>query len=210
MALAGFAPAAMKPTALVLNILVAGLGSFRYIRSKCFNGRAFWPFALGAAPFAFLGGATATSDSMYRSSLGVLLVLAACALLLPRQDTEDTRPAPLALALIIGMGIGYVSGLIGVGGGIFLSPILILLRWTKTREALGVSALFIVVNSVAGLAGHLASIREIPFGVAVLALAAFLGAVVGTELGSRTLPPPWIRGALAAVLIIAASKLLLT
>ena len=210
MTLAGMTPAVMKPTALALNVLVAGLGSARYIHAKCFDWNVFWPCALGSIPMAFIGGGAATPDALYKKLLGVFLVLAAIALLLPRPNDQAPRPFPWWAGIVIGAGIGYISGLIGVGGGIFLSPILILTGWAQTRIALGISALFILVNSIAGILGNLASVQSLPPILPWLAIAAFLGGVLGTELGARRLSPSWIRFVLCAVMVIAAAKLLLT
>ena len=209
MTLAGMAPAVMKPTALALNILVAGMGSGRYIHAKCFDWKVFWPCALGSIPLAFLGGGASTPDALYKKLLGVFLVLAAIALLLPRPSDKEPRPFPLWAGVAIGAAIGYVSGLIGVGGGIFLSPILILSGWAQTRVACGISALFILVNSVAGLLGNIASVKSLPSILPWLALAAFIGGIIGTELGTRRLSPNWIRFVLCAVMLVAAAKLLL-
>ncbi len=210
MALVGAAPAGMKPTALVLNLLVAGTGSIRYLRQGCFRSGVFWPFALGSVPFAFLGGAAAVGGEAYRKLLGLVLVVAALGMLRRKLDDREARELPIWAGVLIGAAIGYVSGLIGVGGGIFLSPLLILVGWASTRETLGIAALFILVNSAAGLAGHLASLRALPPETPVLAVAAFLGGLIGSELGARRLSPPWLRRLMAAVLIVAAAKLLLS
>lgn len=208
MALAGMAPASMKPTALVLNLLVAGLGSIRYIRQGCFRLDRFWPFALGSIPFAFIGGATVTGADTYKRVLGVVLVLTAIALLLPRKGETGDRRLSIVIAVLTGAGIGFVSGLIGVGGGIFLSPLLILTGWATTRQTLGISSLFILVNSAAGLAGHLSSLQSLPGLTPWLTAAAFIGGLIGTELGARRLTPGWVRILLAIVLLLASLKLL--
>ncbi len=207
MALAGMAPAQMKPTALVLNLLVAGLGSFRYIRAQCFRWSTFWPFAAGSVVFAFVGGASGTTDLIYKRLLAVALVAAAIALLVPRKEAETPKSVPIWLGILIGCAIGFVSGLIGVGGGIFLSPVLILAGWATVRETLGISSLFIFVNSAAGLLGHVSSARDLPKVTVYLAVAAFLGGLIGSELGSKRLPPSWVRWLLAAVLLTATLKL---
>ena len=208
MALFGMTPASMKPTALVLNIVVAGLGSTRFIWRDCFNFRAFWPFSAGALPFAVLGGAAQTGDHLYKKVLGVALVLASAALLLPRRNPDETKLVPIPLGIALGSAIGFLSGLIGIGGGIFLSPILILSRWATVKQTLGISALFIVVNSIAGLLGHLSSLGELPANIGWLALSVGAGAMLGSELGSRWFAPSWVRVLLTAVLLIAAVKLL--
>ncbi|MFY9235427.1 MAG: sulfite exporter TauE/SafE family protein [Fimbriimonadaceae bacterium] len=209
MALAGMAPAQMKPTALVLNLLVSGLASLRYIREGCFKPTVFWVFAFASVPASFIGGSIGTSRDAYRTVLGSVLILAAVALLLPREE-KVVRPLPISAGLAFGGAIGFVSGLIGVGGGIFLSPLLILTGWATIRETLGISALFIFVNSGAGLLGHVAGLQSLPASAGALAGAAFLGGLIGSEIGARKLAPYWIRWLLSAVLAIAATKLLLT
>lgn len=207
MALAGMGPAEMKPTALALNVLVAGLGSIRYLRAGQFEWKVFWPCALGSIPFAFLGGGHSTPDQLYKRLLAGFLVLAAIALLLPRPDDRQPKPFPPLAGVVIGAAIGYVSGLIGVGGGIFLSPVLILSGWVKTRSASGIAALFILVNSATGLAGNAASLKALPSSLPWLALAAFAGGLIGTHLGSTRLAPSGLRMVLGAVMLLASWKL---
>ena len=210
MALVGMAPEEMKPTALVLNILVSGLGSLRFIRDGHFRWNSFWPFAVASIPAALLGGSAATGDDLYRRILGVALCLVAFALLLPRKEKESGRNPNLLAALGCGALIGYVSGLIGIGGGVFLSPLLILVGWATTKETLGISALFILVNSIAGLAGHLSSLSRLPTVTPWLAGAAFVGGAIGSGIASKWLVPHWLRKILVIVLLIATAKLLIT
>lgn len=209
MAIMGVAPAAMKPAALLLNVLVAGASSIRYVRQECFSWRVFWPFALTSIPFSFLGGATSPPEDLYRRALGGVLVVAAIGLLSSRKEERPAREVPVWLGCVCGAAIGLVSGLIGVGGGIFLSPLLILAGWATTRTTLGVSALFILVNSIAGLAGHWSSIRAVPQEIVFLVPVAFIGGLIGSGLGVKRLPPAWVRSLLSLVLLIAAGKLLL-
>lgn len=209
MALTGVAPAVMKPTALVLNVLVAGVGSARYIRHECFNLKLFVRFAAGAVPFAFLGGATTPPDRIYRLILGSVLLIAAAGLVTTRQERPH-RDVHVAVAVVAGAAIGYLSGLIGVGGGIFLSPLLILTGWATTKETLGVSALFILVNSVAGLLGNLKGLEAVSAQAVWLAPCAFAGGLLGSALGAIKVPPGWLRVLLAVAVLIAAGKLLLS
>lgn len=209
MSLIGMSHSVMKPTALVLNLLVAGLGSYRYLREGCFSWKTFWPFALGSIPFAFIGGGTTPPEDVYKRILGFALIVAAAGMLWRGRQDRPQRPLPLFVAILIGVGIGYVSGLIGVGGGIFLSPILILLGWATTRETLGIAALFIFVNSVAGLAGHASGLRNLPNISIYLGAAALAGGVVGTHLGTKKFGIAGVRWALTLVLGIAAVKLLM-
>jgi len=212
MALFGLAPAVMKPTALVLNILVSAVGAVRFARAGRFSWRTYWPFALTAVPLAYLGGAVTLPDAAYRRLVGGVLVYAALRLWLRAggAGTAATRPVPKAAALPLGAGIGFLSGLTGVGGGIFLSPLLVLARWADVRVTAGVAAVFILVNSIAGLLGNLASVHALPPGMPALAAAALSGGLVGSTLGSRHLPSPALRRLLAVVLAVAAWKLVTT
>lgn len=208
MGLIGMAPEQMKPTALVLNLLVAGVGTLRYVRSDCFSWGSFWPFAVGSIPFAFLGGSHQLAPRVYQQVLGVVLILAAAGMIVRLRRQEQTRSFPIPAGIAIGAAIGYVSGLIGVGGGIFLSPILILTRWAATKQTLGIAALFILVNSFAGLLGHIESVRHLPDIAAYIAVAALAGGLLGSWLGAKRLATPALRVLLAAVLLTASFKLL--
>lgn len=208
MSLVGMAPSQMKPTALVLNLLVAGVGSYRYIRQGCFSRQAFIPFALGSIPFAFVGGGTKLADPIYERILGVALIVAAVGMLWKGRTDRPQREIPFVAAIFLGAGIGFLSGLIGVGGGIFLSPILILSGWATTRQTLGVSSLFILVNSLAGLAGHLSSLQNIPSEALYLGPIALAGGLLGSYLGSKRFSIAGLRILLALVLLIAAGKML--
>ncbi len=213
MALVGLTPAAMKPTALVLNILVATVATLRYARARAFSWPALWPFLLGSVPLAFLGGAVHLPGSLYRPVVGAILLIASARLLWPGKRAVDTLPAPrmpTPPAVAAGAGIGFLSGLTGTGGGIFLSPLLLFTRWLDTRQTAGVSAAFILVNSIAGLAGNFTSVRSLPAALPLWAVAAAVGGFIGAELGSRKLGNTALQRVLGAVMIIAAVKLLLT
>jgi len=212
MALAGVNPAVMKPTALVLNILVATLVTIRYARARLSSLTTLWPFAVGSVPFAFLGGAWPLPATFYRPMVGAMLLYGALRMARPTNSSADGPIAPpgRATALAVGSGIGLLSGLTGTGGGIFLSPLLILKHWTGIREASGTAAAFILVNSVAGLAGNFASVGRVPRSALPWAIAAGVGAILGTELGTRRLAPHVLRRLLAVVLAVAGAKMLLT
>ncbi|MDT7603479.1 MAG: uncharacterized protein QOF61_1476 [Acidobacteriota bacterium] len=211
MALFGLAPAVMKPTALCLNLLVASLTTFRFWRAGYFSWRIFLPFAAASIPFAFLGGALTLPAGVYKPVVGVVLLFAAVRLFMHAralaQESEPRLP-PLWVAATLGAGIGFLSGLTGVGGGIFLSPVLLLMNWADVRRTAAVSAAFILVNSAAGLLGNLTSVRVLPAAIPYFALAALIGGLIGSELGSRRLPTLAIRRLLALVLVVAGVKLI--
>jgi uncharacterized membrane protein YfcA len=210
MALFGVSAALMKPSALVMNIVVAGLVFARLWRAGFFDAGLFWPFALGSVPTAFIGGAWQLHNRAYQYLVGATLLVAAWRLLLTNHE-PPTRAAPrLAVALPVGAVLGFFSGLTGVGGGIFLSPLLLFLRWANMRTTAAVSAAFILINSVAGLAGLFSAGTILPRGLAWMTLAALGGAVVGSELAVRRLAPVRLRQLLGVVLIIAAIKMFLT
>jgi uncharacterized membrane protein YfcA len=209
MALFGTPPNVMKPTALTLNILVALIGTIRFYRAGFFSWRTFWPFAVASIPLAFLGGSLTLPDSIYKSIVGVVLLYSAARLFFGAGIVKDenVKQPPIGIALIAGAAIGLLSGLTGVGGGIFLSPVLLLMHWAGTKETSGVSAAFILVNSVAGLLGHFSSISLVAEGITYWAPAALIGGWIGTELGTRVLPIAGIRRWLSAVLLLAGLKL---
>ena len=209
MTLAGLAPESIRPTALVLNILVASLTSYQFYRAGHFSWRLFWPFAVMSVPCAFLGGYLSVPAPIFKLIVGVVLLYSALRFFInPRPDGE-TRPLPRSLSLIFGAVLGFVSGLTGVGGGIFLTPLLLFARWAKTKTAAAVSALFILVNSISGLAGNVSSTKQIPALALPLAAAVLLGGAAGSYLGSRRLSPVLIKRLLACVLTIAGIKLIM-
>ena len=177
MALLGVAPAIMRPSALVLNILVATIATVQFARAGRVSWSALWPFTLGSIPLAFLGGALHLPGTIYKPLVGLVLLFAAGRLIwstfreTPSQ-ARGIRNVPPVPAVAAGAVIGLLAGLTGTGGGIFLSPLLLLTGWAEMRETAGVSAAFILVNSAAGLAGNLASVRLVPAAVFVWAAAA--------------------------------------
>jgi uncharacterized membrane protein YfcA len=210
MSLAGLAPGVMRPAALVLNLVVAAIAALRFARAGHFRLRLLWPFAVTSIPFAFLGGSITLPDVVYRRILGLVLLFAAYRLWrVFRGNEEKLHAPPLAAALLWGAAIGMLSGLTGVGGGIFLSPLLLLAHWAEPKPTAAASAAFIWVNSFAGLLGKPASLAALPPGIALWAAAAAVGGVVGAGLGSRYLPSLVLRRVLAVVLVVAGGKLLL-
>ena len=209
LALFSLAPSAFKPTALVLNITVSAIATYYFLRAGHFSWRLFWPFAATSIPFSFLGGYLSLPTHVYQPLVGIVLLASACRLF-PRKDSDaaEVRRPSITAALVIGAALGYLSGLTGVGGGIFLSPLLLLLGWARVKEVSAVAALFILANSIAGLLGHVGSLQAMPPYVPILAVAALAGGITGSFLGSVRLPASEIVRALSAVLIIAGFKLL--
>lgn len=213
MALFAVAPAEMRPSALLLNIGVTILGAWTYVRRGQFSLRVLWPFAVSAIPMAFLGGQLAVPGVVYKPLLAAALLYSAWYLVSPRSipDDDPSQRPPVAPALVLGAGIGFLAGLTGVGGGIFLSPVLLFNRWSATRVASGVAAVFILLNSSAGLAGQLSTIAEVPWkAMAYWLPAALVGAFLGSRYGSRIAATKTIYRLLGLVLVIAAAKLVLT
>lgn len=208
MSLAGLAPEVIKPTALALNILVAGIASWHFLRAGHFAWRSFWPFALLAVPLAFVGGHIALPAQAFKLLLGAVLLFSAARFLMRAQDDVARAEPPLVPALATGGVIGLLAGLTGTGGGIFLTPLLLHMRWAQAKRAAAVSALFILLNSSAGLAGNFASTRELPSDLLALLVAAALGGFLGSRLGSLHVAPSVIKRLLAAVLLIAGLKLI--
>ncbi len=208
MTLWGIAPTTIRPTALVLNILVASIGAFQFWRAGHFTWKLFWPFALLSVPTAYLGGYLQPSASVLRILIGVVLLFSAARLVLRRSDPPETFAPSRPTAIGVGAGLGFLSGLTGTGGGIFLTPLLLFCRWAHIRQAAAVSALFILVNSIAGLVGYFTKVRSIPSLGLILAAAAIIGGTIGSHLGSRRFAVRVISLFLASVLFIAGTKLI--
>lgn len=210
MALASVAPESIRPTALLLNILVASVASFQYLRAGCFDGRVFLPFAILSIPFAVLGGRVSLPSHGMKVAFGIVL-LAAAGLMIMRvflRPRDQARPPPLAIGLASGAIIGFVSGLTAVGGGIFLSPLLLFFGWAQAREVSGISALFILVNSAAGLLGQ--ARHGIPLDplLPISGLAVLTGGFLGSRLGSSRFNRTAILVVLFCVLVIAGVKMI--
>jgi uncharacterized membrane protein YfcA len=215
MALAGVAPMVMRPTALVLNVVVAAIGTYRFSRAGLTSWRTLLPLVAASVPLAFLGGTIELPVHGYRGLVGAVLLVSA--LVLARRACEQPAAAaavepivdlPLAGSIGIGLVIGLLSGLTGTGGGIFLSPLLLLAGRAGPRRTAGLAAPFILLNSLAGIAGLGESQDSFPSGLPWLILAVLLGGLLGTKLGTQRLPARVLLGLLAAVLLIAGAKLI--
>jgi uncharacterized membrane protein YfcA len=210
MTLFDLAPTVIRPTALVLNILVAIIGSFQFWRAGYFSWKLFWPFALLSIPAAYAGGYLQPSAGVLRILIGAVLLFSAARLFFRRSDPPETNPPEKPVAIGVGAGLGFLSGLTGTGGGIFLTPLLLFCRWAPIKQAAAVSALFILVNSIGGLVGYFSAKHSLPTLGLYLAIPAIIGGTIGSYLGSRRLPVRGIAIFLATVLTIAGIKLILT
>lgn len=212
MALASVPPEQMKVSALTLNIIVAVVATVRFYRAGAFSHQLFWPLCLTSVPLAFIGGSLSLPGHIYKPIIGVLLVYAAWKSFRTAEASVSVQIRDVSRPVLLGTGaaLGLLAGLTGVGGGIFLSPILIFYRWASTKVVSGVVAAFILVNSVAGLAGALTRHHALSPSLPHWALAALIGGAIGAEYGSRRLGNPTIQRLLGLVLLVAGMKMLLT
>ncbi len=210
MSLLSVAPAEIKPIALALNILVASIGTWQFWRAGHFSWHLFWPFALLSVPFAFVGGYLNLPSHLFKILVGMVLLLSAAQFLFRPSAESEPRQPPRLVAVGAGGLLGLLSGLTGTGGGIFLTPLLILMRWARTKSAAAVSAPFILLNSASGLAGNISATKSFPAFAWALVIAVVIGGAIGSWFGSRQLPHMAIKRLLAIVLTIAGCKLILT
>lgn len=212
MVIAGMAPAEMKPIALLMNIVVASIGTTIYLRRGYFSWDVFWPFAASSIPCAFLGGTLPVHGAIYKALVGVALVFTALRFMFGAHKMQSAgsfcRIPSTAVSLLIGSGLGLLSGMTGVGGGIFLSPLLLTFRWSTPRTTSGISAAFILLNSIAGLLGHGLATHSLPPHMLLWALTVGCGGWLGAALGSSSLRPRQIYYALSTLLLIAGIKLI--
>jgi uncharacterized membrane protein YfcA len=210
MALFGFPSATIKPTALVLNVFVSAIVSLRFFRAGHFSWRLLFPFAISSLPAAMLGGFISLPANIFNRLLGSLLLVAALPLVLGRVPEQDADSPPRwPVALLAGAAVGLLSGLTGVGGGILFTPLLIYCRWAPPRTAAAISAVFIFINSVSALIGHLGAARSLPPNLPLFTFAALFGGAIGSQLGSVHLSPVAIHRILGAILIVAGWKFVL-
>ncbi|MEN5055572.1 sulfite exporter TauE/SafE family protein [Sphingobacterium kitahiroshimense] len=211
MALYGVAPQEMKPTALLLNLFVSLTAYIQYYRGNHFKKEIFIPIALASIPFAFLGGMLSIDDHLYKKILGILLLLPIVRFFFFKNVEDDRLVPPVKwISILLGAIIGLLSGMIGIGGGIILSPILILLLWTNQKQTAAISAAFIFVNSLAGLGGMLTQGITLTSNMILYIVIAFSGGLLGAYLGSKKFNQDVLKYVLAIVLLVAAYKLLFT
>lgn len=208
MTLFSIAPILIKPSALTLNIIVALISTVQFYRAGFFSFSLFWPFALLSVPFAYLGGYVHIPSDIFRIIVGIVLLFSAYRFFANPQQDEEPHPPKTIAAFPIGAGLGFLSGLIGIGGGIFLTPLLLVMKWAKTKTAAAVSAPFILVNSLSGLAGNISSTQQLPIIVVPFVIAAVIGGSIGSFAGSKKFSTVLIKRFLALILLIAGSKLL--
>ena len=210
MALAGMSVVVMRPTALVLNLFVSAISFTQYARAGHFKWSTFWPFALLSMPAAWLGAHVVLDPLIYKRILAVCLLFAVARLFgLFGKGKDGFVPIPLAWGLVIGVVLGFVSGMIGIGGGILLSPVLLLLNWADMKTTAATSALFIFVNSAAGLAGAFGSGETLSTETVPWIIAAVLGGLLGSRIGAKRLNELRLKQALGVVLLFASVKLML-
>jgi uncharacterized membrane protein YfcA len=211
MAIYGFAPEEMKPTALLLNLFVSMISFIQFYRGKFFIMRLFLPLAIASVPMAFLGGMITIEAGLYKKILGVLLLFAVARFFFFRNARpEEMKPINTAGAVAIGGVIGLLSGMIGIGGGIILSPVLLLLKWTDQKQTAAISAIFIFVNSVSGLAGQLTKGIVFNSQMVLYVVIAFAAGLGGAYFGALKFKQHILKNVLATVLLLAAYKLLFT
>lgn len=212
MDLLSFTPETIKPTSLILNIVVALIASVRYINAGCFDKRIFISFIITSLPMAFLGGSLSVSPKGFKIIAGLFLLISSLLLIIRtfyNINQTSIKRMPFEYGLIGGALIGLISGLIGVGGGIFLSPIIIMTNWTSAKNASGVAALFILLNSIAGLGGHLLTLKTLDQNIFYWIIAVIAGGFIGSFLGITKLNNKLIVTCLLIVMITAGLKLLI-
>lgn len=214
MGLFAIAPEVMKPTALALNLLVAGIGTIQFWRLGLLSWRSFYPFAILGFPFSLLGGAVQLPAHIYYPIVGVILILSGALMLrrASRAAALDALPEnpPFLPALLTGAVIGFVSGTTGTGGGVFLAPIILAMNWVELRRTAAVTAAYNLLNSGAALAGAYSSLGTLPTGLPLWLVAVGVGGLVGSVVGSRYLSDRSLRRILTLILLVSGAKLLFT
>ena len=211
MAIFSISPEVMKPTALLLNLFVSLISFIQFYRGKHFVWKIFLPLAIASVPMAFVGGLVMVDASVYKKMLGLLLLIpVARFLFFPNTPVNEIKTHNAFLSLLIGAVIGLLSGLIGIGGGIILSPILLFLKWTDQKQTAAISALFIFVNSLSGLAGQMTKGIQFNENMVWYVAIAFTGGLLGAYFGALRFKQDILKNVLALVLLLAVYKLLFT
>ncbi len=213
LAIAAIAPEQMRPTALLLNVVVSSIATWKFSSTGVFRKDLFVPLICASIPAAFIGGFVEVPSQIYKPIVGAVLLYAAVRLFVPIKGGEHTKKPILLFVLVSGMCIGLLSGFVGIGGGIFLSPLILLFGWTTAKQTAVISAPFILVNSISGLGGialENASLQVDFSFVAPLAIAVVAGGFIGASFGSTRLGHQGLRTVLGVVLLIASGKMFLT
>jgi uncharacterized protein len=211
MAIFGLAPEVMKPTALMLNLFVSLTSFIQFYRGKHFKWQLFLPFAIASIPMAYLGGMIHLNGDIYKKILGLLLLIPVIRFwFFSKTDVTEFKKSNWPLSLLIGAAIGFLSGLIGIGGGIILSPILLMLKWTDQKQTAAISALFIFVNSIAGLLGQLQKGIHFSGDMYIYVGVAFIGGLAGAYFGALKFKQSILKNILASALLVASIKLIFT
>jgi uncharacterized protein len=208
-ALMAVEPISMRSAALCLNVLVASIALYKFSKVRAFDWQLFWPIALFSVPFAYLGGQITLPNHVYKIVVGLCLIVAAWSIFNHANKAELTAVKPVKKPVLMGLGagLGLLAGLTGVGGGIFLSPILLKNNWAKTKVVSGVAAAFILANSLSGLISVFSKSPSLPYGLRYWAIAAIIGGYIGAEYGSKRLNNATIRKILALVLLFAGLRM---
>ena len=210
MALFGFVPLVIKPTALILNLLVSLVAFLSFYKAQFFRPKLLWPLIIGSIPFAYLGAIIPLPDAWYKKILALILLFSVLRLLTSQSNTSFKRAPKFWMLFLIGAGIGLLSGMIGMGGGILLSPILILAGWANQKETAAISAVFIFLNSLAGLGGQFQKGFELAPDMVWIAATVLAGGWLGASIGAKKVPIGQMKWLLATVLIMAVGKLFFT
>ena len=213
MSLMGTPIASIKPIGLILNIIVSSIASYRFIKNKLFNLKIFIPVVLGSIPAAFMGGYLHLPSEVYRVLVGTILIFAGFQFLFDIFQyfkKKSNQPVNFIFGLFAGVIIGFISGLTGTGGGIFLSPLIVFLGWTSVKGASGTAAAFILFNSISGLLGNVTSVSLISNTIFLYAFAVIGGVLIGTQLGIKILNEHHMKNVLGVVLIVAGFKFIIT
>lgn len=207
MALLGFSASVMKPTALLLNVMVSLMAFISFYRARHFRKELLWPLIAASIPFAYLGSVLQVSEVVYKQVLGVVLLISIIRMVWSSTEKPLSAAPKWYVLFAIGAGIGLVSGMIGMGGGILLSPVLLLMGWSTQKQTAAISAIFIFLNSLAGIAGQLKTGFHLDPQIYSIIAFVLAGGLLGAYIGAEKLRAKNMKYILAFVLILAAGKL---